>query len=98
MCSLDRRDNFAQHGIVFLQMLLDVLTSLSQLLALVREPSSAFVDDAFFAARSMTSPIAEIPCPNIMSNSASLNGGATLFFTTRTRVRLPTAISPLLDC
>ena len=27
----------------------------------------------------------EMPSPNIISNSASLNGGATLFFTTFTR-------------
>ena len=27
--------------------------------------------------------------PNMMSNSASLKGGATLFFTTLARVRLP---------
>ena len=31
-----------------------------------------------------------------MSNSASLNGGATLFFTTFTLVRLPTTSSPCL--
>ena len=32
-----------------------------------------------------------------MSNSASLNGGATLFLTTRTRTRLPTRLGALLE-
>ena len=33
-----------------------------------------------------------------MSNSASLNGGATLFFTTLTRARLPITASPSFTC
>ena len=33
----------------------------------------------------------------MMSNSACLNGGATLFLTTLTRVRLPTASVPSLS-
>jgi hypothetical protein len=37
-----------------------------------------------------------MPVPYMMSNSTSLNGGATLFFTTFTRVRLPTTASPFL--
>ena len=40
--------------------------------------------------RSTSSPSLEIPVPYRMSNSASLKGGATLFFTTFTFVRLPT--------
>ena len=38
---------------------------------------------------SKTVPSLEMPVPYIMSNSACLNGGATLFFTTFTRTRLP---------
>ena len=37
-----------------------------------------------------------MPSPYITSNSASRNGGATLFFTTFTRVRPPTTASPSL--
>jgi hypothetical protein len=37
-----------------------------------------------------------IPVPQRISNCASQNGCATLFFTTRTRVRLPTSTSPVL--
>src|SRR4051794_10635856 len=39
--------------------------------------------------RSMISPILETPSPYMMSNSTILNGGASLFFTTLTRVWLP---------
>ena len=38
----------------------------------------------------------DIPLPYIMSNSVLLNGGATLFFTIFTRVRLPTISEPSL--
>ncbi len=48
------------------------------------------------AARSRTSPSRLMPWPYMMSNSTSLNGGATLFFTTLTRVRLPMTCSPSL--
>ena len=41
------------------------------------------------AARSRISPSLEMPCPNTISNSASLNGGAILFFTTLIRVWFP---------
>ena len=41
-------------------------------------------------AKSSTSPGSEMPSSYIMSNSACLNGAATLFFLTRTRVRFPT--------
>src|SRR5690606_10422111 len=40
-------------------------------------------------ARSTTRPVCEIPSSNITSNSACLNGGATLFLTTLTRTREP---------
>ena len=43
--------------------------------------------------RSMSSPVFEMPSPYMMSNSTTRNGGATLFFTTLTRVWLPTVSS-----
>ena len=49
-----------------------------------------------FTPMSMISPWRLMPSPNKMSNSAVLNGGATLFFTTLTLVSLPTASSPRL--
>src|SRR6266545_4972874 len=45
---------------------------------------------------SSTSPSREMPSPYRMSNSACLKGGATLFFTTLTRVSEPTTSSPFL--
>jgi len=42
---------------------------------------------------STNSPIFEMPSPYMMSNSTCLKGGATLFFTTLTRVVLPTTSS-----
>ena len=44
--------------------------------------------------RSTRSPSWLMPSPYRMSNSTSRNGGAILFFTTLTRVRLPTTLSP----
>lgn len=41
-------------------------------------------------------PSLDTPSPNIKSNSACLNGGATLFFTTLTLTLLPTASAPSL--
>ena len=38
-------------------------------------------------------PLEEIPFPNIISSSTFLKGGATLFFTTFTRIRFPVASS-----
>ena len=54
-----------------------------------------------FAAKSTTSPSLLMPSPYIISNSTTLNGGATLFFTTLTRVWLPiisslSLIAPIL--
>ena len=43
---------------------------------------------------SISEPSRLIPLPYMMSNSACLNGGETLFFTTFTRVRLPTTSEP----
>ena len=47
-------------------------------------------------ARSSTDPSREMPWAYMMSNSACRNGGAHLFFTTFTRVRLPTISAPSL--
>ena len=43
--------------------------------------------------RSISSPAREMPRPYMMSNSTSRKGGASLFFTTLTRVWLPTTSS-----
>ena len=45
---------------------------------------------------SSSEPSRLMPLPYMMSNSAWRNGGATLFFTTLTRVRLPTTSTPSL--
>ena len=47
-------------------------------------------------ARSSTEPSRLMPWEYMMSNSAVRNGGAVLFFTTLTRVRLPTTSAPFL--
>src|ERR1700712_3064243 len=47
--------------------------------------------------RSSKPPSRLMPLPYMMSNSACLNGGATLFLTTLTRVRLPTMSVPSLS-
>ena len=44
----------------------------------------------------MISATLQIPSPYLISNSAILNGGATLFFTTLTLVSLPSISSPFL--
>ena len=41
-------------------------------------------------------PSLDTPSPYMTSNSATRNGGATLFFTTLTRTRLPTDSVPVL--
>src|SRR5207253_1753718 len=43
--------------------------------------------------RSTSSPLFDTPSPYMMSNSTCLNGGASLFLTTLTRVWLPTTSS-----
>ena len=43
---------------------------------------------------SSSEPSRLMPLPYMMSNSACLNGGETLFLTTLTRVRLPTTSAP----
>ena len=61
--------------------------------------TAAFIDaeqalDPVYASK--TQPELDIPLPKIISNSACLNGGATLFFTTFTRVLLPIISEPSL--
>ena len=48
---------------------------------------------AALTPRSMSSPVLDTPSPYMMSNSTCLNGGASLFLTTLTRVWLPTTSS-----
>ena len=45
-------------------------------------------------AQSITSPVLEIPLPYMISNSACLKGGATLFLTILTFVLFPNTVSP----
>ena len=56
-----------------------------------------FCTSSSFTPRSSSSPKWEIPSPYMMSNSASRKGGATLFFTTLARVRLPTISEPFFS-
>ncbi len=44
------------------------------------------------SAKSSSAPVEEIPSLYMMSNSASVNGGATLFFTIFTFVRFPVTV------
>ena len=64
-------------------------------------PSKVYQAPLFFTMPSATAtssrlPSQEMPLPNMMSNSATRNGGATLFFTTRARTRLPICTPPSL--
>ncbi|CUQ20536.1 Uncharacterised protein [Flavonifractor plautii] len=56
-----------------------------------------FCTRSSLAPRSRISPILEIPSPYMISNSASLKGGETLFLTTLARVRLPMISEPLFS-
>ncbi len=74
-----------------------VITTLPQALPFVGIPGTALLDDAApSAARSRMSPSLEMPTPKRMSNSVSRKGGATLFLTTFTFVRMPTTSCPSL--
>ena len=48
----------------------------------------------FSTPMSIISPILSIPSPNIRDIPASLNGGATLFFTTFTFILFPIIFDP----
>ena len=60
------------------------------------KPGACLVNDAERDGQVDNLPMREMPLPKIMSNSASLKGGATLFFTTLTLVRVPIWVLPSL--
>jgi len=74
----------------------DIVLALADALALIAVPGTGLVDDPCWLPSSMISPSREMPTPYMISNSASRNGGETLFLTTLTRVMLPTTSSPFL--
>ena len=82
---------------IFLQILLGGVPALTDADLAHGEPGTGLGDD--------TQPDAQVdqfaewamPSPYIMSNSASRKGGATLFFTTLARVRLPTTSPPFFS-
>ena len=55
-----------------------------------------FVTTSIATPTSSRPPSREMPSPYMTSNSATRNGGDTLFFTTLTRTRLPTDSVPVL--
>ena len=81
---------------VVLEEAAGVLLALAELVALVGVPGAGLADEPCSTPMSIRPPSRLMPLPYMMSNSACLNGGATLFFTTLTRVRLPTASVPSL--
>jgi len=82
--------------LVLLQEGPGVVLALADPAALVAVPGADFSTMPWALPRSMISPSREIPAPYMISNSASRNGGATLFLTTFTRVMLPVTSSPFL--
>ena len=72
-----------------------VITSSSPLAGMIKElgifdlPFLFANEKEAYAVLDVISLLRDMPCPNIISNSALRNGGATLFFTTFTRVWLP---------
>ena len=68
------------------QELLGVLAALGQRLVAVVEDEPRFSTTPSSTAMSSRSPALEMPSLYMMSNSATRNGGATLFFFTLTRV------------
>jgi len=97
----DRPDDLAPQLLhqfrVVAQELADVLPPLAEPLVAIREPGPTLLDDLVLDREIEDIPLGGDATPYMMSNSASLNGGATLFFTTRTRTRLPTASVPSLS-
>src|SRR5262249_51084936 len=71
-----------------------LLTSLAKLHGVVRKPVAIFFYELCGSARSRSSPGRDTPWPYSTSNSACRRGGASLFLTTRTRIRFPTTSSP----
>ena len=71
----------ARSVLVVFEVLPDVFAALADALAAEAVPRAGFFHHVVQHARSSTSPSYEMPSPNRMSNSASRNGAATLFFT-----------------
>ncbi len=81
------------HVRIFLEEDFRIFTALADADQIMAEPGADFSAIPALTPRSRISPILELPSPYMMSNSTCLNGGATLFFTTFTRVALPTISS-----
>jgi len=69
--------------------LLGVLPALADALTFVAVPGAALFDEIVLDADVDQVGLRRNASPYMMSNSASRNGGASLFFTTLTFVRLP---------
>ncbi len=83
---------------VVAQERLRVLAPLADALVAVGEPGAALLDDLVLDPEvDQLARLARCPRRSRMSNSASLNGGATLFLTTLTLVRLPMTSVAVLD-
>ena len=79
--------------LMFFQELLCVLTALSQTFTFIGVPSTTLINDIHFCSDIYQAALyLEMPSPYMISTSACLNGGATLFFTTLIVVRLPNYI------
>ena len=89
----DRGLDAGGHVRIGAQKGLGVFAALADALAVMENQAPDFSTIPALTPRSMISPILEIPSPYMMSNSTCLNGGASLFFTTFTRVWLPTTSS-----
>ena len=79
--------------LVPLEFFLGGVAALGDLRAFEVEPRALLIDRrSVQSPRSSSEPSREMPSLYMMSNSASRNGGATLFFTIFTRVRLPSTV------
>jgi hypothetical protein len=81
---------------VLLHPLAGVLAALGDALSLPGVVGADFSMTPASLPRSTISPAQFTPVPYKISNSASRKGGAILFFTTLTRVFVPTTVSPFL--
>ena len=74
--------------------LFGVVAALAEPRLAVGEERARFLDQVVLDAEVEQAALREMPTPYSMSNSAWRNGEATLFLTTLTRTRLPTASVP----
>ena len=81
--------------IVF-QKLAGVFAALADPFTFVAVPGAGFLEQSGIGGDIQQIASREIPSPYMMSNSASRNGAATLFFTTLILVRDPVTTSPSL--